>query len=132
MTNAEARRYILENWFDGDENVDAVVGGDTETTAMKCAVKALERADEFEKKSTSTTNADKIRAMTDDDLCVFLLGHGCPPCYIEQEDPCKCGIMRIKHYRECSECWMAWLQKEADLHGLDLPGVLKWLREEVE
>ena len=43
MTNKEVKEYILANWFDGDENVNAVVGDCEETLAMKCAVKALEK-----------------------------------------------------------------------------------------
>ena len=43
MTNEEAKRYILENWFDGDQDVKAVVGGDKETMAMKMAVEAIEK-----------------------------------------------------------------------------------------
>ena len=43
MTYQKSKEYILANWFDGDENVNAVVGGCEETLAMKCAVKALEK-----------------------------------------------------------------------------------------
>lgn len=42
MTPDEARKYILQNWFDGDENVNAFVCGDEEYTAMAIAVEALE------------------------------------------------------------------------------------------
>ena len=42
MTPDEARKYILQNWFDGDENVDSFVCGDEEYTAMAIAVEALE------------------------------------------------------------------------------------------
>ena len=43
MTNKEAINYILANYFDGNENVKAVVGGDEEYLAMKYAVEALEK-----------------------------------------------------------------------------------------
>ena len=43
MTYQKSKENILANWFDGDENVNAVVGGCEETLAMKCAVKALEK-----------------------------------------------------------------------------------------
>lgn len=43
MTSEEAKRYILENWFDGDKNVKSVVGGDKETMAMKIAVESIEK-----------------------------------------------------------------------------------------
>ena len=42
MTPDEARKYILQNWFDGDENVNSFVCGDEEYTAMAIAVEALE------------------------------------------------------------------------------------------
>ena len=42
MTPDEAKIYILQNWFDGDENVNAFVCGDREYTAMAIAVEALE------------------------------------------------------------------------------------------
>ena len=42
MTSDEARKYILQNWFDGDENVNSFVCGDEEYTAMAIAVEALE------------------------------------------------------------------------------------------
>lgn len=42
------KSYILENWFDGDSNVKAVVGGDDETMVMKSVVELLEREEKFE------------------------------------------------------------------------------------
>jgi hypothetical protein len=41
MSYEQARRWILENYFDGDEDVRAVAGGDEETMAMVRAVEAL-------------------------------------------------------------------------------------------
>ena len=43
MTPEEALEYILANWFDGDEDVKSVVGGNEETMAMKTAIEALEK-----------------------------------------------------------------------------------------
>lgn len=43
MTYKEAKRYILENWFDGDQDVKAVVDGDEETMTMKMTVETLEK-----------------------------------------------------------------------------------------
>lgn len=42
MTYKEAKEYILQNYFDGDEDVTAS-SGDEEIEAMKCAVGALEK-----------------------------------------------------------------------------------------
>lgn len=43
MNKETARRFILDNYFDGMNNVKAVVGRDEETMAMKLAVEALEK-----------------------------------------------------------------------------------------
>lgn len=43
ITTEKIKEFILANWFDGDGNVDSVVGGDEETIIMANAVKALER-----------------------------------------------------------------------------------------
>lgn len=43
MNNKEAKIWILQNFFDGDENVEAVAGGDDECMAMKTSVEALEK-----------------------------------------------------------------------------------------
>lgn len=42
MTAQEAKQYILQNYFDGDENVNAVVWGDEEIQAMMMAIQALD------------------------------------------------------------------------------------------
>lgn len=43
MTNEEARKYILANYFDGDEDTKAFVDGDGEHWVMKFAIEALEK-----------------------------------------------------------------------------------------
>ena len=43
MNIESAKKYILANYFDGDDNVKAVVGGDEEIMAMKLAVEALDK-----------------------------------------------------------------------------------------
>lgn len=43
MTYEEAKKYILANWFDGNEDVKSVVNGDEEVMAMKMAIEALEK-----------------------------------------------------------------------------------------
>lgn len=41
MSYEQAKKWILENYFDGDEDVRAFVAGDEETVAMARAVEAL-------------------------------------------------------------------------------------------
>lgn len=48
LTNREIKEYILANYFDGDENVDACVDGDEEITVMANIVKLLEKLAEYE------------------------------------------------------------------------------------
>ena len=48
------------------------------------------------------TNADKVRAMSDEEMAVWL-DDGCPE---EMHDDCK-------RYDECWKCWLAWLRNEA-------------------
>ena len=48
MNIETARRFILDNYFDGMDNVEAVVGGDEEAMAMKLAVEALEKQIQME------------------------------------------------------------------------------------
>ena len=47
MTITEAKRYILANWFDGDEDVKANIPLDDEYKAMKLAVEVLELAEKM-------------------------------------------------------------------------------------
>lgn len=65
MTYEEARNYILANYFDGDEDVKAVVGGDEEHWAMKYAVEALEK--QILKKVTEDEIIDALECR----CCVF-------------------------------------------------------------
>ena len=46
------------------------------------------------------TNADRIRAMSDDELAMFMDGSDCPP-----EEKCT---------ESCYECWLSWLRQPAE------------------
>lgn len=48
LTIHEIKEYIIANYFDGDENVDACVDGDEEITVMANIVKSLEKLAEYE------------------------------------------------------------------------------------
>lgn len=56
------------------------------------------------------TNADKIRAMSDEELAGLISKGGCRPDY---EFVCK-------KYLDCEKCWLDWLKQEAEeeKHGL--------------
>lgn len=57
------------------------------------------------------TNADRIRAMSDEELAVFLNAveeYGISSQYIDV--PCDCCCEKTA----CDECWKEWLQSEAE------------------
>ena len=56
--------------------------------------------------SPQKTNADRIRAMSDEELAEFLSDdeRACPP---------KCNNCR-KHISECGGCWLEWLKQPAE------------------
>ena len=43
MTYKEAKKYLLQNFFDGDENTKSVTECDSEIEAMKIAVESIDR-----------------------------------------------------------------------------------------
>ena len=49
------------------------------------------------------TNADRIRAMSDEELATFMNCNGCPP----KNEGCNDG-------QKCSLCWLEWLQQPAE------------------
>ena len=59
-----------------------------------------------------TTNADRIRAMSDEKLTKFLSGN-CPSIfggYRMHSDECD-------GFDSCQDCWMSWLKQECDDNG---------------
>ena len=54
------------------------------------------------------TNADKIRAMTDEEMANTI--YACPPDYAKLSEDEIC----IKFNDECKACWLNWLKQEAD------------------
>lgn len=64
---------------------------------------------------TSTTNADRIRSMTDEELAEFLLKVNtayAEPCMIGEKD-CKWGDYPT-HDKGCKDCFLDWLQSEVE------------------
>ena len=56
------------------------------------------------------TNADRIRAMSDEELAkVFDRASSCPPGEVEARG----GDCYRPRY-ECRDCWLEWLKREAD------------------
>lgn len=58
------------------------------------------------------TNADRIRAMTDEELAEFLFQDGdCPPERMYPDSCPDCGRVTLK---VCHNCWLDWLKQEAE------------------
>ena len=53
MTNEEAKRYLLANYADGDENDNAFVDGNEEAWAIHTAIVALEKLEKIKKVANS-------------------------------------------------------------------------------
>lgn len=65
------------------------------------------------------TNADRIRAMTDEELAYFLEHetHECPaPYYKNHFDGCLLDDTPEESVTntECDQCWLEWLKKESE------------------
>ena len=54
---------------------------------------------------TDMTNADRIRAMTDEELAVFIEHAPYPPNASCSEEGCK--------FDTCVDCWLDWLKQES-------------------
>ena len=69
---------------------------------------ALEAA--YEKAKHTPSNADRIRAMSDEELAVLLEGCICP------SEPCKKVVNRERQpdKKMCQSCWLDWLKREVD------------------
>ena len=77
-------------------------------TGMRCPMQVGYKVDECNYKechyrTEPITNADKIRAMSDEELSTFMNCNGCPP----NNEGCNDG-------QKCSVCWLEWLQKPAE------------------
>ena len=59
------------------------------------------------------TNADRIRAMTDEELAYFHVGIGCPP-GIDVYEKCH-DIGAVPPV--CLKCWLEWLKQEVSEDG---------------
>jgi len=56
------------------------------------------------------TNADRIRAYTDEELAAWL-GRDCPKGRFAREDETEHGC---KDFSTCMACWLDWLKEEAE------------------
>lgn len=53
-------------------------------------------------------NADRIRAMTDEELAVWLEEFG------GSSPNCNRGLSEYPDYKRCRDCWLDWLKQEVD------------------
>ena len=91
MTRDEARRFFKSERALLNPN-DLI--GKTWCEAFDMAIKAFKEPE---------TNADRIRAMSDEELAKTISGDAIYP-WCTEEEPCK--------YESCTDCVLAWLKQE--------------------
>ena len=95
MTRKDAIEAIKCNWPDSRYTILR--------EALDMAVKALE--DVTEENVGKMTNADRIRAMSDEEMAEFIIS--IPMCVGEDKDlNCEIDV--------CKECFLKWLQQPAE------------------
>lgn len=99
MEAEEAKKYILQNWFDGDE-APYGVDGNAETMAMKVAVEALEK--QIPKKPLKEVTENVFRGYS-------YIGYICPACKSFITDCCE-----ENYFNHCDACGQAidWSDEE--------------------
>lgn len=106
MTIAEAidrleRRYMtMSMGFIGDEGKEICK---RENEAITMAINALRRHNLMKPAEEPATNADRIRAMSDEELAIFIERSDCP----QHDWICETDD------KSCKDCWLEWLQSPA-------------------
>lgn len=82
-----------------------------------CSMDTCEGCSTYEAhKPNPLTNADRIRAMTDEELAEMFLAHDeqyyrhCPSDVIAEYCQVKPGVESC----DCKDCWLDWLRQEAE------------------
>lgn len=102
MTYEETREYLLQNYFDGDDNTKAVTECDCETEAMKIVIECIEK--QIPKKPLSIRTRDLVTKQPKRNRIV--LEFQCPCC--------KDFIICDYEIKRCIECGQAidWSDEE--------------------
>jgi hypothetical protein len=87
-----------------------------DTCKMKRVCNELERMGKVPKhencrcysQTKPVTNADRIRAMTDEELAVWMSARD-----IDLDPKCPPTGPLCVNYNDCASCWLAWLKEEA-------------------
>lgn len=62
-----------------------------------------------------TTNADRIRAMTDEELAEYLAPCACPPIkFNKNTGDIVCPVNKEPSASDCKSCWLDWLKEEVE------------------
>ena len=99
---AECKKCIHNAVCKTADSCDGYVSG-CEHFKEECAGKVVE-IDQFAKDINVPTNADRIRAMSDEELAEFVSNCGCP-------DHARNCIA------SCTDCIKKWLKQPADMRG---------------
>lgn len=68
----------------------------------------------YSPKPKPTTNADRIRAMTDEELADYLAPCACPPIrFNKNTGDIVCPVNKEPCESDCKHCWLDWLKEEA-------------------
>ena len=65
---------------------------------------------DYPKERKKLTNADRIRAMTNEELAEFITG----AVYDFGEQPGMCDVCDTVTAHHCGECWLNWLKQEVE------------------
>lgn len=101
----------MAEYIEKDAFIRSIEGNPFTTESVKSyirvSVKTFPAADVRE--NTIRTQADRIRAMSDEELAVLLEGCICP------SNPCKKVVDRTRtpDKKACQSCWLDWLQSSA-------------------
>ena len=87
-------------------------------TRSKCPIawehKPVKRCTAENCKFRTITNADRIRAMTDEELASKFADIYCPDGLSANHKNCKHNYLRGSPIEICEECWLEWLKEEKD------------------
>ena len=69
---------------------------------------------DYPKPRKPINNADRIRAMTDEELAEYLAPCACPPIrFNKNTGDIVCPVNKEPCESDCKSCWLDWLKEEA-------------------
>lgn len=107
----------IEEAIKAMQNIDLVLSvTESEHEAARMAISAL-RAQQERENPQPSTNADRIRAMSDEELAgIFLRADFCKCCEHEKDGVCNyiCAYPNIPLYEGCKQAALKWMKQPAE------------------